>query len=128
MAGYWPSPWPGEDAGPRRSQAPHGVKGLQIVEGERLEVTSRDAFAVTMVILREPGEVYLLRHTLGANMFNDAVVGWVERIDPQTLDVVERSPTWPRARSGRVDWPHTPTARCTPCSVVGVTGWHRIVR
>ena len=92
MAGYWPSPWPGEDAGPRRSQAPHAVTGLNIAEGERLEVTSRDAFAVTMVILREPGQVYLLRHTVGTNMFSDPVVGWVERIDPQTLEVVERSP------------------------------------
>lgn len=92
MAGYWPSPWPGEDAGPRRSQSPHGTKGLHIAEGERLEVTSRDAFAVTMVILREPGQVYVLRHTLGSSMFDDPVIGWVERIDPETLEVVERSP------------------------------------
>ena len=92
MAGYWDSPWPAEDAGPRRSQAPHGTAGLRIADGERLEVTSRDACAVTMVVLREPGQVYVLRHTLGSNMLKDPVVGWVERIHPQTLEVLERSP------------------------------------
>ena len=92
LAGYWPSPWPGEDAGPRRRQAPHGTEGLKIADGERLEVTSRDAFGVTMVVLREPGEVYVLRNTVGTNIFEDPVVGWVERIDPRTLQVVERSP------------------------------------
>jgi hypothetical protein len=91
-AGYWPSPWPGEDGGPRRSAAPHGTAGLGIGPGERLEVTSRDAFATTMVVLREPGEVFALRHTIGAHGLEDPSTGWVERIDPHTLDVLERSP------------------------------------
>ena len=94
-AGYWPSPWPGEDAGPRRRQAPHGAQGLNIAGGERLEVTRRDAFGVTMVVLREPGEVYVLRNTVGTNIFEDPAVGWVERIDPHTLEVLERSPDLP---------------------------------
>lgn len=92
MAGYWPSPWPGEDAGPRRSQSPHGVGGLRIAPGERLEVTSRDACAITMVVLREPGQVYVQRHTFGSHILKDPVVSWVERIDPDSLEVLERSP------------------------------------
>jgi len=62
---------------------------LNIAGGERLEVTRRDAFGVTMVVLRAPGEVYVLRNTVGTNIFEDPVVGWVERIDPRTLQVVE---------------------------------------
>ncbi len=95
-AGYWPSRWPAEDAGPRRTQTPRSGQGLGIRPGERLEVTSRDAMAATMVVLRAPGEAYLLRHTAG-----DDAVSWVERFDPESLDVVERSadlpggPTWP---------------------------------
>jgi hypothetical protein len=52
--------------------------------------------AATMVVLRDPAEAYLLRHTAG----NDAI-SWVERFDPVTLDTIERSPdlaggpTWP---------------------------------
>jgi hypothetical protein len=49
-----------------------------------------------MVVTRDPGEVYLLRHTAG-----DDAISFVERIDPHTLEVVHRSPdlaggpTWP---------------------------------
>jgi sugar lactone lactonase YvrE len=49
-----------------------------------------------MVVLRDPGEVYALRHTAG-----EAAVSWVERVDPSSLDPIERSPdlaggpTWP---------------------------------
>ena len=41
----------------------------------------------TMVVLRDPGEVYLLRHTMGLD-----TVSWVEQIDPETLEPVRRSP------------------------------------
>lgn len=91
LAGYWPSPWPGEDGGPRRAQAPCGKPGLGIADSERLEVVSRDAFAVTMVVLRDPGEVYVLRHTLGPRMGSPST-GWVERIDPDSLRPLQRSP------------------------------------
>jgi hypothetical protein len=51
---------------------------------------------VTMAVVRRPGEVFLLRHTLG-----DDAVSFVERIDPDTLE--------PRARSGDLSggamWP-----------------------
>ncbi len=44
--GYWPSPWP----------------------GATLEVVARhDVVAATMPIVREPGELFLLRHTIGAD-------------------------------------------------------------
>lgn len=92
LAGYWTSPWPGEDGGPRRTQAPYGKPGLGIGDGERLEVTSRDAFAVTMVVLRDPGEVYVLRHTLGPRTLASPSTGWVERIDPESLRPLQRSP------------------------------------
>lgn len=94
--GYWPSRWPGEDGGPRRRQAPRSGAGLGLQPGERLQAISREALAGTMVILRDPGEAYLLRHTGG-----DGAISWVERFDPDTLDVIERSPdlaggpTWP---------------------------------
>src|ERR1035437_5436370 len=89
----WPSPWPAEDGGPRRSQAPSEVQGLGIRPDERLVTAAvRDAFATTMVVLREPGEVFALRHTLGRRPLRDPSTGWVERIDPITLAAVGRSP------------------------------------
>jgi hypothetical protein len=93
--GYWPSPWSAEDGGPRRLQTPTAAPGPRL-EPANVTVTSREAIAATMVVLREPGEVYLLRHTAGP----DATC-WVERIDPVTLEVQVRSPdlaggpTWP---------------------------------
>jgi len=97
--GYWPSPWPGEDGGPTRRQAPLGGAGsLGLIGngGGTLAVTSRAVSACTMVVLRNPGELYLLCHTGGAN-----AISWVEQIDPITLATLRRSsdlpggPTWP---------------------------------
>ena len=87
MSAYWRSKWPGEDGGPRRYEVPLSGSGLNIVAGEPFTVTSREAMASTMVVLREPGEVYLLRHTLGID-----TVSWVEQIDPVTLEPIRRSP------------------------------------
>ncbi|HEY5172321.1 MAG TPA: hypothetical protein VIK54_11415 [Acidimicrobiia bacterium] len=93
--GYWASRWPGEDGGPRRRQCPLGGRGPAL-EAEHVEVRSREAVAATMVVLREPGEVYLLRHSVGPD-----TIAWVERVDPITLEAVARSvdlaggPTWP---------------------------------
>ncbi len=96
--GYWPSRWPGEDGGPTRRQAPIGGGGLGLIGkgGGELAVTSRQAMVSTMVVLRDPGEVYLLCHTGG-----DAAVSWVEQIDPITLETVRRSPDLP----GGPTWP-----------------------
>lgn len=93
---YWPSRWPGEDGGPRRTQIPRSGVGLGIGPGDRLAVVSRAAVVATMVVLRDPGEVYLLCHTGGPD-----AISWVELIDPETLAVRRRSPdlaggkTWP---------------------------------
>lgn len=103
-SGLWPSRWPAEDGGPARLQAPHGGPALGVRPGERLEATARDALAATMVVLRDPGQAYLLRHTAG-----DDAVAWVERIDPVTLECRERSPdlpggpTWPGGLAAHAD-------------------------
>ena len=93
--GLWPSRWPAEDGGPTRRQAPHTGGGLRL-RGSTLRSTSRMAMACTMVVLREPGEAYLLCHTGG-----DDAVSWVEQIDPDTLETVRRSPDLP----GGPTWP-----------------------
>ncbi len=105
-APYWPSPWSCEDGGPGRLQVPMGGPAagaapgsgvsLGVGPGRDLTVTSRLAPAATMVVTRDPGEVYLLRHTAG-----DDAISFVERIDPVTLEPILRSPdlaggpTWP---------------------------------
>ncbi|MDA8341541.1 MAG: hypothetical protein M0007_04890 [Actinomycetota bacterium] len=127
--GYWPSPWSCEDGGPARRQvaAPGwgGAGGLVragglasggLASGEpgaggpedggppHLEVTSRVAVASTMVVTRDPGQVYLLRHTAG-----DDAVSFVERIDPRTLEPLGRSadlaggPAWPGSIAAHAD-------------------------
>lgn len=89
-SGYWSGAWPGEDGGPRRRQTATGGLGLE--PGDRLEVTERDVFAATMLVTRDPGELFLLRHTLGARIHRDPTIAWVERIDPHTLAPLGRSP------------------------------------
>ena len=95
LPGYWPSRWPGEDAGPRRLQTPLTGPGPGL-EPAHVEVRSRDAIAATMVVLRDEGEVFLLRHTAGPD-----AVSWVEQVDALTLEPLARSvdlpggPTWP---------------------------------
>ena len=97
LASYWPSPWPTEDGGPRRLQAPGaGLTVPHIRPGTPVDVLSRTDPMVTMVVVRDPGEVYLLRHELG-----DDAAAIVERVDPDTLEVLARSadlpggPMWP---------------------------------
>jgi hypothetical protein len=95
LAGYWPSPWPGEDGGPRRVQQSPTAVGPALVTGE-VGVQSRAALGATMAVLREPGEVFLLGHEFGPD-----ATSWVERVDPVTLETRARSealpggPTWP---------------------------------
>lgn len=93
----WPSPWPAEDGGQARLQvAASPVAGWGLGPGAALEVTHRDAPGTTMVVLREPGEVYVLRHGFG-----DDATAWVEQIDPVTLEVQRQSPPLP----GGPMWP-----------------------
>ncbi len=92
--GYWPSPWPGEDCGPSRLQCSPGAAGPRF--DEHATVTFREAVPASMVVLREPGEVFALRNTGPGDG-----IAWVERIDPITLEILARSvdlaggPTWP---------------------------------
>jgi hypothetical protein len=101
-SGYWPGRWPAEDGGPLRSQAALGA--FAGWSDGHASVTSRDAPGATMVVEREPGELYLLRHTAG-----DDAIAWVERIDPVTLEVRGRSddlaggPTWPGGIAAHAD-------------------------
>ena len=96
--GYWKSPWPGEDAGPARRQVAPSLN----VRGKKAQVISRMSIVSTMTVLRDPGEVFLLCHTGG-----DDAVSWVERIDPETLEVVARSVDLVADQRGRVELRHT---------------------
>ncbi len=101
---YWPQPWTCEDGSPTAATAARtGSKGLGIGTDERLEVVaSVDALATDMLLRREPGELYALRHEIpydGAQ--GRPLHGWVERRDPITLEVLASSarlpggPYWP---------------------------------
>jgi hypothetical protein len=102
-SGYWRSRWPGEDGGPRRLQQPATGPGPDLDAGH-VVVRSREVIAATMVVLRDPGEVFLLRHTAGPD-----AISWVERVDPDSLDMVARSvdlaggPTWPGGIAAHAD-------------------------
>ncbi|MBV8951117.1 MAG: hypothetical protein JOZ99_09600, partial [Actinobacteria bacterium] len=86
--------WRSEDGGPRRTQTTPG--GLHLRPGETLHTTTRVAPAVTMVVARDEGELFLLRHTAG-----DGAVAIVERLDPHTLEPLAQSPELP----GGPVWP-----------------------
>jgi hypothetical protein len=104
MAGaYWPRPWTCEDGGPLRRCCADGVPGLGIQPGERLEVTAAaGAFGTDLLVRREPGELYALRHGMhGRRPLEMPVDGWVERLDPETLAVTASTPRLP----GGTYWP-----------------------
>lgn len=96
-SGYWPQPWSGEDGGPRRWGCAAGISGLGIAPGEGLRLAAvADAFATDVLLRRDPGELYALRHPipLGGEQ-SRPVEGWVERLDPLSLEVVGSSPRLP---------------------------------
>ena len=83
-AGYWSGPWPAEDGGPRRLGVPADASPEPaIAAGTPVDVVSRTDPLITMVVTRDPGEVYLLRNGMGPD-----VTCSVERIDPDTLATV----------------------------------------
>ena len=99
---YWPGPWTCEDGGPRRLGAPTGQPGLAITPAERLELAAvRDVAATGMLIRRDPGELYALRHELPRRPQGPPVRAWVERLDPLTLAPLAASPRLP----GGPFWP-----------------------
>jgi hypothetical protein len=97
---YWPQPWTAEDGGPLRRGSADGITGLGIAPGERLEVTATaDAFGTDLLVRREPGELYALRHDIPARRpLERPVEGWVERLDPETLAVTATTPRLPAGR------------------------------
>ncbi|MDX6582396.1 MAG: hypothetical protein QOI10_1580 [Solirubrobacterales bacterium] len=100
---YWPGTWTCEDGGPRRWGSAAGQPGLGIRPGERLEVAAvKDAFATDLLVRRDPGELYALRHGIPIRGIQSTPVeGWVERLDPETLAVTASTPRLP----GGAYWP-----------------------
>ncbi len=91
--GYFNSPWPGEDGGPQRLQIPRSIPGLNIQPGEKLVSSSRRLMFGNMVVLREPGEVYLMTIEMLRNRFFKRPVHFrIEKIDPVTLKTITSSP------------------------------------
>lgn len=86
LAGYRAdSPWPGEDGGPmRRQEAP---RRFATGASRWKSTASRTAPLACMVVTRDQGELYLLGHTVGSGS-----TSWLERIDPEHLGAVVRSP------------------------------------
>ena len=104
-AGYWSGPWPGEDGGPRRLAVPADDSPVPSLRpGTPVDVVSRTDPLVTMVVTRDPGEVFLLRNGMGPD-----VTCSVERIDPDDLTTVADSgplpggPMWPGGLAAHAD-------------------------
>jgi hypothetical protein len=93
IPGYYDSPFPGEDGGPRRQLVPRS-RGLGLQPAEQLAVHTRSVLMPTMTVLRDPGEVFVLGHSPPS----PNTTAWVERIDPITLEPLARSPDLPGGR------------------------------
>jgi hypothetical protein len=61
------------------------------VPGSSLDVVTRDLFMACMTVERGPGELYVQ----GNSVPGPDVTAWVERIDPESLATVHRSPDLP---------------------------------
>jgi hypothetical protein len=96
VSGLSPSIWPAEDGGPRRLQVTSTWQGFDLRAGGELAATFRPAMACTMAVWRDPGELYLLTHTMGLD-----TMATVERVEPVTLetliasDALPAGPMWP---------------------------------
>ncbi len=100
--GYYNSPWPGEDGGPQRLQIPQGIPGPNIQADEKLVSNSRRIMFGNMVVLREPGQVYMMTIEMLRNrIFRIPACSQIERIDPVTLESVKISP---KLKGGNI-WP-----------------------
>ena len=100
--GYYKSPWPGEDGGPQRLQMPQGIPGLNIQTGETLVSNSRRIMFGNMVVLREPGQVYMMTIEMLRNrLLRRPAHSQIEKIDPVTLETLKISP---KLKGGNV-WP-----------------------
>ncbi len=91
LAGYFPSHWPVECGGNRRQKAAHG--GLYAKGATPDVVTKINGRWNVMTIWRGAGELYL-----GGTMpafTGPPPFGWLQKLDPDTLDVLEESPELP---------------------------------
>lgn len=62
----------------------------------------RDSFAIGALVRRDPGELFALRHDVPARRTHTTPVeAWVERLDPETLEVTAATPRLP----GGPFWP-----------------------
>lgn len=92
--GYFNSPYPGEDSGPARHMLSR-KEGLDLRPGERLISTARAKPRGSLVVLREPGEVFLYGQGGGST-------GWVERLHPESMETLNRST---ELSNGGYSWP-----------------------
>ncbi len=103
-SGYFNSPWPGEDGSAQRLQVPSNLSGLDIGAAEKPQVTKRKFWwdFGNLVVLREKGQVYLLRaNYLRHRYLRLPSSSVLERIHPETLEVIQKSP---RLKGGPM-WP-----------------------
>lgn len=99
--GYYQSPWAGEDGGSRRLQIPNGIVGLDVKSHEKLKMVSRRLLTGNMIVLRDPGEVYLMHVDTLRDRIGLSCSSYIEKIDPKTLKPVKKSP----ALMGGKWWP-----------------------
>ena len=99
--GSYQSPWPAEDAGRQRLQAPWSGRGPELRQGERLQAVVRSIRGGTMTVLGAPGELFLLSHSMVRAQFGLPTTSCVERLDPGDLRTLRRSPRLP----GGPMWP-----------------------
>ena len=100
MPGYYPSAWPCECGGPRRQKTAAGP-GLNLQPGDQLKATTRrldDRWPV-MFVQRDAGELYLQGGALPFQ--NEESYGWLEKVDPITLEPIVQSGKLP---SGGHNW------------------------
>lgn len=89
--GYWPSSWPVECGGNRRQKAARGR--LDAGAGSASATTSRNGRWNVMIVERDPDEWYL-GGTMAA-FSGPPPFGWVQRIDPGSLEPLATSPELP---------------------------------
>ena len=91
LPGYYPSPWPVECGGNRRQKAAAG--GLHARGAEAQVTTSINGRWNVMAVRRGEGELYL-----GGTMpafTGPPPFGWLQKLDPETLDVLAETPELP---------------------------------
>lgn len=96
--GYWQSAWPVECGGTHRPKTAPGV-GLGLTPTDHLIATTRHTGRwPVMFVQRDPGELFLHGTTAGDE---PVAAGWVERVDPITLEPTHRSGDLP---TGGHEW------------------------